>query len=129
LSFTVIATPVNHGYTAPCLYPIATPRAIPYDHDYNKISHRSLITSYMSYQDDICAFGDWFENAGFNVKFRITPLRLAIAAFAFGWMQLTSMILFGDYTLALKFVKCLFRGFCSVSISHPLLFPLRVFTN
>lgn len=126
LDFTVITTPVNHGYTASYIYPTAAPRAIPYDHDYAKISHRSLT---MSYQDGIYAFGDWFENASFNVNFRITPLRLAIAAFVFGWMQLVFMIVFRDYTLALKFVTCLFRGFCSVSISLSLPIPLREFTN
>jgi hypothetical protein len=83
----------------------------------------------MSYQDDIYAFGDWFETAGFNVNFRITPLRLAITAFVFGWMQLVFMVFFRDYTLALKFVKYLFRGFCSVSISLSLPIPLQEFTN
>jgi hypothetical protein len=108
----------------------ATPRAVPsYDDEYIDTPFRIIPDSVVAYQNVLYTFGDWFENAGFDVDFRVTPLRLTLAAFMLGWLQLAFMIWFGDYELPLKTVKCLFRGFHSVSILYLPLILLPLFTN
>jgi hypothetical protein len=127
MPFTVIATPVVHTYATPRM--IASPRAVPsYDDEYDTSSY-VFSNSTLSYQNAMFAFGDWFENASFNVNFLVTPLRLTMATFVLGWLQLASMIFFRDYELAFKSVRCLYCGFYSVSISFCLLFPVGISTH
>jgi hypothetical protein len=83
----------------------------------------------LSYHDAIVAFADWFENNGFDVDFRVTPLRLPMAAVVFGLLQLVFMVFFRDNCLLQKVSRGFCRGVYSVSIPHSLLFSLRTFTN
>jgi hypothetical protein len=129
LSFTVVATPVVHTAAVPPRYPTATPRARPSYYEYDEYSDSDILNTPLSFHDAILAFSDWFENDGFNVDFRVTPLRLTIAAFVFGCLQLAFMIFFRDYHLLRKVAMSFFRGVCAVSISYSLLFFLRTFTN
>jgi hypothetical protein len=148
---TVVATPVVHVAAAapsPSLYPIATPGATPRavssslalddntdsdvlnvtsysDHDNTTGPH--LFNISLSYHDAFVAFGDWFENAGFEV--RVTPLRLLVAAFIYGCIQMVFMIVFRDYKLFNKAVMCLVRGLYSVSVPTSLIFFLRPLTD
>jgi len=65
-------------------------------------------------------------NAGFNVNFDVTCLHVVLALFILGCVSLAGMILFEDYKLAGKAVKCLSQGFCSVSKLRPLSFPFEL---
>jgi hypothetical protein len=127
--FTVIATPVVHAAAVPPRYPTATPRARPSYYEYDEYPDSDNLNTLLSFHDAILAFSDWFENDGFNVDFRVTPLRLTIAAFVFGCLQLAFMIFFRDYHLLRKVAIGFFRGVCAVSILHSLLFFLTTFTD
>jgi hypothetical protein len=124
-----VATPVVHAAVVPPRYPTASPRARPSYYEFDDDASFDIFNPSLSFHDAIIAFSDWFENDGFNVDFRVTPLRLTMAAFLFGCLQLAFMILFRDYHLLQKVVMGLFRGVCAVSISHSLLFTLGTFTN
>jgi hypothetical protein len=120
LSFTVIATPIEQATAdAPSLYPTAMPGAIAqYDDDYTPES--PLLNTPLSYHDAIVASGYWFTDAGFHIDFRVTPLRLIMATFLYGCMQLAFMIRYRDYNLFNKAVMSLFRGLYTVSTHMPL---------
>jgi hypothetical protein len=114
LPFIVVATPVAHvSVDAPCDYPTATPGVTRNSTDDNT-PDKHLLNTALPYHGAIVASGYWFEEAGFDVEFRVTPLRLLIATFIYGCMQLAFMIQFGDYNLFNKAVMSLFRGLYSV---------------
>jgi hypothetical protein len=118
--FTVIATPIKQDTAdAPFLYPTAMPGVIAqYDDDYTPES--TLLNTPLPYHDAIVASGYWFTDAGFDIDFRITPLRLIMAALLYGCMQLAFMIHYRDYNLFNKAVMSLFRGLYTVSVPMPL---------
>lgn len=123
MPFTVAATPVVHVILSSSRY-TATPAAAASYRHYD--DERTTFFTPVSYQDTIFAAADFFQNDSMTVPaFDITPLRISMLLFMLGSLHLAAMILYADFKLPAKAVKCLTHAFLSVSILPPLLIPLH----